>query len=502
MTPRPERAAVPLALALGGILLVAAGSGPLQRLADPLAQPTAPATALGSAKLRAALTRLGALALQPPTAEEVAVSAASGECPDYRIRAAPLAPEAQPGAVSAPSGERERWPVLFSLWVDPCRLAWLYAHPWDRGRAAEQPGWLAVYEQGRLAFASPVGVRIHGGVARDYPPYSFRLYFRGDYGEPGLPAGLLSEDLRGDLARVYLDESLDFDRDRRRFFFPAEITYEIGRRLGALAPRTRPVRFTLNGGESAIYVLGEHLGESFLERRFGHRNFDFVRGKHEPGDPGDRLWRAELDWIAAAPKPLSAERAAARFDLDQLTRWLVTVLFCATGDLYQDAMIRDRSGSLAGGRWTWIHWDHDMSFRNPPGNSRFGWEGEVLPFVLWNQRPDEVAPSRQLARRLLIEDRAFRARLVDRVESALARELTPDFLEQLVSRYERAARELGADDLVFAERLRAFFAARPAEVRRQLAMLAALDDEGTAPADLHRRPKRKRAAVESPPALR
>src|SRR5690606_18087562 len=181
VTPRPERAAVPLALALGGILLVAAGSGPLQRLADPLAQPTAPATALGSAKLRAALTRLGALALQPPTAEEVAVSAASGECPDYRIRAAPLAPEAQPGAVSAPPGERERWPVLFSLWVDPCRLAWLYAHPWDRGRAAEQPGWLAVYEQGRLAFASPVGVRIHGGVARDYPPYSFRLYFRGDY---------------------------------------------------------------------------------------------------------------------------------------------------------------------------------------------------------------------------------------------------------------------------------------------------------------------------------
>lgn len=498
----PARWAVPLAFA-GGALLVASGASlALHRLAGPLAQPTAPATGLGSAKLRAALMRMGTLALQPPTVADIERSAATGECPEYRIGGAPPAPEAQPASVSTPPAERERWPVLVSLWIDPCRLAWLYQHPWDRGRSTEQPGWIAVWERGQLRFASAVGVRIHGGVARDYPPYSFRIYFRGDYGEAGLPAGLLAPDLEGPIPRIYLDESLDFDRDQRRFLFPSEIAYEIGRRLGAPAPRTRPIRFTLNGGASAIYVLGEHLGERFLERRFGHRNFDFVRGKHEPGDPGDELWRAELAWLAATPAPLTAEVASRRYDLDQLTRWLATVLFCATGEPHQDAMIRDRSGLLAGGRWTWIPWDQDMSFRNPPGNSRFGREGEVLPFLLWNERPDEISPSRQLARRLLIEDRAFRAQLIDRVERAFAGELTPEFLEQLVARYETAARELGADDLVFAERLRSFFAARPAEVRRQLAMLADLDSEGAPPADLYRKTRRRRAAVEPASAVR
>ncbi len=490
----PARWAVPLALATGALLVASGASLALWRLAAPLAEPTAPATGLGSAKLRAALTRIGTLALQPPTVADLERSAATGECPEYRIGATPPAPEAQPASVATPPAERGRWPVLASLWVDPCRLAWLYQHPWDRGRATEQPGWIAVWEQGQLRFASAVGVRIHGGIARDDPPYSFRIYFRGEYGEAGLPAELLSSDLAGPIARIYLDESLDFDRDRRRFFFPAEIAYEIGRRLGAPAPRTRPIRFTLNGDASAIYVLGEHIGESFLERHFGHRNLDLVRGKREAGDQAEALWRAELDWIRSVPRPLTAARAATRYDLDQLTRWLATVLFCATGELHQDAMIRDRSGVLAGGRWTWIHWDQDMSFRNPPGNSRFGREREVLPFLLWNHRPEESAPSRELARRLLLEDPAYRQRLVERIERALAEELTPAFLEDLVTRYETAARELGAEDLVFAERLRAYFAARPAEVRRQLDLLASVDPSGERPGWLDRPPRRRRAA--------
>jgi hypothetical protein len=485
------RRALPLALLLGGALLASAASHEVWRLAAPLSDATAPATGLGSAKLRAALSRLGVLALQPPTTAAVERSAATGECPEYRIGGAPPAPEAQPASVSAPLPDREQAPVLVSLWVDPCRLAWLYQHPWDRGRSTEQPGWIALFERGRLRFASAVGVRIHGGISRQAPPYSYRIYFRGEYGEAGLPPELLSSDLVAPVARIYLDESLDFDRDQRRFHFPGEIAYEVGRRLGARAPRTRPVRFSLNGQESSIYVLGEHLGGDYLERHFGHRNFDFVRGKREGEDSTGALWRAEIEWIQAAPRPFTAELAARRYDLDQLTTWLATVLFCATGDLYQDAMIRDRSGELAAGRWTWIHWDHDMSFHAPPGASRFGRQKEVLPFVLWNLRGNEIAPSRELARRLLREDPGYRRRLTERVRRALREELTPDFLEQLVARHEALARELGADDLVFAERLRAFFATRPAAVEAQLALLATVDETSEDPS-ARRRPLRRR----------
>ena len=94
---------------------------------------------------------------------------------------------------------------------------------------------------------------------------------------------------------------------------------------------------------------------------------------------------------------------------------------------------------------------------------------------------------------------------IPRGETRLVEELTPAFLEELVARYETTARELGAEDLVFAERLRAYFAARPAEVRRQLALLTSVDPAGERPAGLDRRPRRRRApdaAVEPDPSVR
>jgi hypothetical protein len=466
--PRGAPRAVPLALALALGLVAAAGTGLVWRLAAPLVGGSAPARAVGSAELRAALARSGLLALQPPAAAEIAAAAADGECPEYRVAGRPLAPAELPATLAAPWPARAEDAVLVSLWLDPCRLDRLHADPGRRGRASEELGWVSVFEGGELRFASAVGVRLHGGAARKHPPFSYRLYFRGEHGVPGLPAPLLSPELDAPVARVYLDESLDFDRDGRRWYFPGEVAYEIGRRLGAWTPRTRPVRFSLNGAAPTLYVLGEHLGADYFARHFGHRDFELVRGKREAGDPTEAIWRRELDWLAAAPRPLTAERAARRYDLDRLTTWLTTVLFCATGDLYQDAMIRDRTGRLAGGRWTWIHWDHDMSFRSPRGSTRFGRLKDLLPYLLWSGKPADVAPARELARRLILEDPAFRRRLAERIVRALNHELTPGFLDALVDRQARLARELGAEDVVFADRLRAYFAARPAQLLAQV----------------------------------
>ena len=447
----PARWAVPLALATGALLVASGASLALWRLAAPLAEPTAPATGLGSAKLRAALTRIGTLALQPPTVADLERSAATGECPEYRIGATPPAPEAQPASVATPPAERGRWPVLASLWVDPCRLAWLYQHPWDRGPRDRAAGL------DRSLGAGAAALRLRG---RRSDPRRDRTR----QSALQLPDLLPGRVRRGRVARrAALVRSRGSDRadlPRREPGFRPRPTPLLLPRRDRLRDRTAAGRPGAPHPADPVHaqrrrvrdlLLGEHIGESFLERHFGHRNLDLVRGKREAGDQAEALWPAELDWIRSAPRPLTAARAATRYDLDQLTRWLVTVLFCATGELHQDAMIRDRSGVLAGGRWTWIHWDQDMSFRNPPGNSRFGREREVLPFLLWNHRPEETAPARELARRLLLEDPDYRERLVARIERALAEELTPAFLEDLVTRYETAARELGAEDLVFAE---------------------------------------------------
>jgi len=344
------------------------------------------------------------------------------------------------------------------------------------GRETEETGWVSFFEGGKLQFAAPVGVRIHGGVSRRYPPYGYRFSFRSEHGAAGLPGRLVSPELATPLlplARFVISELDDEDTDGSVWAFPGGVAYEIGRRLGACTPRTRPVGFSLNGAPASVYSISEHIDADFVRRHFGHEDFELHRGKRHAGDPrresaaSDRFWASEMAWIAAAPAPFTRAGAAEHYDLDRLTTWLVTVLFNGTGDLYQEAMLRDRRGELASGRWTWVHWDHDMSFRTPPRNSRFGNKRDVLPYVLDNQR-ELRSPQQALLHRLVEEDPEYSTEIVRRTTQALNHQLTPDYLESLVARYEQTARTLGVTDLDWAGKLRDYFAWRPQAVRAQL----------------------------------
>ena len=482
--PRWLPAAV-AALLAALVLVGLAATGPGQHLRSRLARTHATRSELDSARLTTILARSGGLVVQPPGAETLAAPvsakqlAPEGKCPELELAGRQLPAAELPSSRLAPSPWRDAGPPLVSLWLDPCRNARIHSRPWLPGRETEETGWVSFFESGELQFAAPVGIRIHGGVSRRYAPYGYRLSFRSEHGTPGLPGGLVAPELERPpapvqpLARVLVTEGDDEDTDGSVWAFPGEVAYEIGRALGAEAPRTRPVWFSLNGGPAALYSLSEHIDADFLRRHYGHDDFELHRGKRDPDDPrreseeSDRFWAGELAWIAAAPAPFTRQVAAARYDLDKLTTWLVTVLFCGTGDIYQEAMVRDRRGELAAGRWTWIHWDHDMSFRTPPKNSRFGNKRDLLPYVLDNQR-EIRSPQQALMLRLVEEDPEFRTELVRRTTAALNHQLTPEYLESLVARYEKTAKSLGVTDLDWVAKLRDYFAWRPDAIRTQL----------------------------------
>lgn len=470
--------AVTTALALVAFAAIAPG----RYFATRLARTHATRSELSSARLTRLLSRSGELVVQPPSAAVLGRPVdprdlePGGKCPQLELAGGQLAAADLPSSTVAPAPWRDAGPPLVSIWLDPCRSARVHGRPWQPGRDTEETGWVSFFEGGELQFAASAGIRIHGGVSRRYPPYGYRLTFRSEHGSAGLPGRLVSPDLASPmppLARFVVSELDDEDTDGTVWAFPGEVAYEIGRRLGAETPRTRPVWFSLNGGPAAVYSLSEHIDGDFLRRHYGHDNFELHRGKRDPDDPredsdeSDRFWAGELAWIAAVPAPFTRAVAASRYDLDSLTTWLVTVLFDGTGDLYQEAMIRDRTGEIAAGRWSWIHWDHDMSFRTPPRNSRFGNKRDLLPYVLDNQRAIR-APQQALLLRLVEEDPEYRAEIVRRTTQALNHQLTPEFLEGLVQRYEATARTLGVTDLDWAAKLRDYFAWRPDAVRFQL----------------------------------
>ena len=302
------------------VLVGLAATGPGQHLRSRLARTHATRSELDSARLTTLLARSGELVVQPPGAKELAAPvtekqlAPEGRCPELELAGRQLPAAELPSSRLAPSPWRHAGPPLISLWLDPCRYARVHSRPWLPGRDTEETGWISFFERGELQFAAPVGIRIHGGVSRRHAPYGYRLSFRSEHGTAGLPGQLVSPDLgppMPPLARLVVAEGDDEDTDGSVWAFPGEVAYEIGRALGAEAPRTRPVWFSLNGGPAAVYSISEHLDGDFLRRRFGHDGFELHRGKRDPDDPradseeSDRFWAGELAWIAAAPAPFT-----------------------------------------------------------------------------------------------------------------------------------------------------------------------------------------------------
>ncbi len=466
------------ALAIVALAALLAATPVGRQLAGVFERRTAPARALGSARLRAALVRAEILAPQPPVG--AADPWPGGECPPIEL-GRPLPDAAAPSTGSAPPEATRLGLPLVSLWLDPCRLARLHQRTWLHTREGEEVGWVSLFVDGRLRFASAVGVRLHGGASREYPPYSYRLHFRDEYGRAGAPPELMADGLDGVVERLVLAELDDEDRDGSPWPLPGETAFAIARRLGAETPSTQPVWLAIPGEPPRPASAIEQIGPAFLRRHYGHDEFDLVRGKRFAGDPDEAVVEAELAWIAGQPTPLSAEAAGERYDLESLLSWLVGAVFSGTGDLYQDAQVRDRTGAARGGRWFWIHWDHDMSFRTPPRQSRFGRFRDAFYYVVWSTRSTDRGPARALLLRLLAEDAGFRERVRSRFARALAEELTTDFLADLVDVREREARALGFADLHFAATLREYFLIRPDQVRAQVEeVLAALADPALA----------------------
>ncbi len=323
----------------------------------------------------------------------------------------------------------------------------LLTNPTARGREWERPGHVSFFDGGRLQLATKVGVRLHGGASRVYSKLkSFRLYFRPSYGPAAVPAQtFFSQGPAGDLTRVIVHNDVRVDRLKREWHLVNPLAYDIAGRLGGIVPRTRPVRFYLNGESQGVYVVTEQISPEFLETRFGHRDFAI-------DDPKDL--ESLFQW-ARTTRPLRMQDVAAKVDLDNLTSWALTVLFCATTDVMtQSPMVRDRTDPKA--RAFWITWDLDHSFMDLYQRGPEPWLLDSYRTILYNR---EVRS--WILTRLLERDENYRRYFSDRLAIALNHQLAPAFLEERFGFYREVALRRGARDNGYLDELEGFLKARP-----------------------------------------
>ena len=432
---------------------------------------TADASAFGSGDTDNILRRLGLLHSQP-SLPAAAVGADGSTTPRERLSLDVLPREEIPALL----GIDRRWldrrlPVL-ALLMGEADLRDLIKRPRARGRETEKRGFVAFIDDGEVQFASGVGVRLHGGETRVYQLLrDFRLHFRDIYGadrfEPRIFPGAAGRLVR----QLVIDNNNDgLDARGRRWHFVDPLSYDIARAIGAPAPATLPTVFFLNGRHLGVYILTEYIDLDHIRARYGHDRFVLVRTKRNKRERGSMVKAGDparyhefLAWLSD-PAPMTWERAAGRVDLENLSHWFLTVLFCATGDIFNGPMLLDETDPSA--RWFWIPWDLEIGFGQPYFPRQQGWQRDIIRFAFHPRHRRN--PRSVLLRRLFDESPDFRTYFADLFSEVMNHRLTPEFLDGRLGHYREIAARAELPDTDFFDEIEEFLGHRKAALRDQL----------------------------------
>lgn len=323
----------------------------------------------------------------------------------------------------------------------------------EKGSTWERPALLSVYRDRRLVLRARAGMRIHGGFPGNTNPSSFRLYFREAYGVPSEKMAAVIPGAPGPLKRLIINKTDPAFRNA--------IAFDISRRIGGIAPHTAVSTFYLNGIPQGTRLLTEHLSVDFLEARFGHRDFTFLRMKGGTRAGHGSRWQTLTERFSRQ-KQLQMTDAEASIDMENLMRQYAAFLICGTGDAFQGGIVKDDREPTS--RWFFVNWDMEDSLRD-----------EITPkyFEHLGYGPPAPPVLRPVLWRKLQEDPAFRLRFSELVTTLLDTELTPQWLDMTIAHYRREATAHGIIEQSDLDQVEQFLRKQPNILRKVMVELFA-----------------------------
>ncbi|MFC1599337.1 CotH kinase family protein [Candidatus Omnitrophota bacterium] len=337
-----------------------------------------------------------------------------------------------------------------------------------RGRDWEKPAYISYYANGRQLFTAGTGLRIHGGSSRRSSRKSYRLYFREIYGTDQFKPGVLFDKKSEPIKRlVMLIDTFKVDTFMDGKIIPwglrNSLAFDIAREIGCIAPQTEPARVFLNGTPQGLYFITEYLDENYLRSHYGHDNFLFYKEEGRGYKKKD-LYRIARGRLRELKGQLTMEKVGKYFDIENLSRWLVSVLFCGTYDAFQGMIVLDKT--MPSSKIFWINWDMNRSFRESPKRWKKSWEERVPKVIKEGKAGGHVQGL--LLERLIEEDSQFRKYLERLFMEVLNHKLTSKFLESRIDYYEKVNVSCGINNTDFVERARCCLKHRPEFIRKMM----------------------------------
>ena len=165
----------------------------------------------------------------------------------------------------------------------------IYSNAMEDGREAERPCSVElIFPDGREGFQIDAGIRIRGGFSRiaSNPKHTFRLFFRGLYGETKLRYPLFGENGADSYdsidLRTFQNYSWSFLGDSKGVFVRDQSARDAQLAMGQPAKRGQFYHLYLNGQYWGLYNTDERSEASYAESYFGGNKGDYDVIKVEP----------------------------------------------------------------------------------------------------------------------------------------------------------------------------------------------------------------------------
>jgi hypothetical protein len=283
-----------------------------------------------------------------------------------------------------------------------------------RGRAWERPVSVEYFHpDGSTGFHIDAGLRIQGGnyVRERYNPsgglpfskYSFRLYFRGNYGASSLEYPLIERSPAKAYKQIVLRAGMNDHSDP---FVVDELVRRLAADMGQVSSQGTLVNLYINGKYKGYYNPTERIDEDFLDSWQGGQGLYDIIAQFGEVRAGDTVEWNRLKQVMRRDLSVPGNylQAGQWLDIDHFIDYLILNIYVGTRDWPHNNWRAARERA-EGARWRFYVWDAEWSFLNQGGN------------VNHNTLTSELAVDQDIARfyQSLARNPAFRTRFADRV---------------------------------------------------------------------------------------
>ena len=324
------------------------------------------------------------------------------------------------------------------------------------GRAWERMGKLTVLKGDSIVFESNVGVRLQGGWSRAYGR-NFRLFFRDEYG-----ASCFNPDIKIFPKRNNPLSRLVIHRDPLdNWPFISCLAFDIARKIGCLTPDLKPSILFLNSKDYGIYYSCPHVGKKQWASRVGHDDFVFFRMKGENSKDDAVLYEYYASFLKRLCKKvkLTSDVAGRYIDLNNLSRYVIAMMFLAVTDAWQGAVFKDLS--YADSKWQWVCWDLDGAFSLLKPMKHQLMENGLDKMGSLKFIESEGFFYQRVFAALLKEDPEFRNSFLKMLMDILNHDLKYSYLISRVNYYQTLSDNYGRKNLFCFKLLKDYFKYRP-----------------------------------------